>query len=119
MGQTRNYKCLLTHRRSRSMGCDHITVPNTFLASGRNLAGNEIIVSKVVGQTKPVIRHWHHLARYYFQTYFGESYLFIPIWEEINSLWARGSYATIEGAHVSLSSGVYTALSMWYSDEVK
>ena len=55
----------------------------------------------------------------YFQTYFGDSYLFIPILDYTNSLWARGSYKTIEGAHVSLSSRVYSALPMWCSVGVK
>jgi hypothetical protein len=77
MGQTRKSKCLLTPRRFRPLWCNHITVSDTFLASRRNLAGNQRIVSKVVGRTNPAIRHWHHSARYYFQTYFGDSYLFI------------------------------------------
>ena len=90
----------------------HITVPEKFLASRKNLAANQRIVIKVVGRTTPAICYWHHLALCYFQTYFSDSYLFFPIWDYTNSLWGRGSYTTIEGAHVSLSSLVYTALPM-------
>ena len=90
----------------------HITVPDTLLASRRNLAANQRIASKVVGRTTHAIRYWRHLALCYFQTYCSDSYLFIPIWDYTRSLWARGTYRTIEGAHVSLSSRVYTALSM-------
>jgi hypothetical protein len=97
----------------------HITVPDTFLASRRNLAANQRIASKVVGRTTHAIRYWRHLALCYFQTYCSDSYLFIPIWDYTRSLWARGTYRTIEGAHVSLSSRVYTALSMWCSVGVK
>ena len=70
MYQTRKSKCLVTPRRSRIMGCNHITVPDIFLTSGRNFAGNQRIVNKVFGWTIPAIRHWHHLARYYVPTYF-------------------------------------------------
>ena len=80
MGQTRMSKYHLTPCRSRSIGCNHITthVPDTFLASRGNLAGNQRIASKIVGRTTPAIRYWHHLAQYYFQTYMSvtDTYLF-------------------------------------------
>ena len=79
MGQSRKSKYLLTPRRNRSMGCNHVTVPDTVFASRRKLAENQRTASKVVGRTTPAIRYWRHLAQYDFQTYVGDNYLFIQI----------------------------------------